>query len=274
VTMARNHGASVILTGAGGDELGSVMGFVRDLIRDHQWLRALSEFAFFPGATAKTRIERLKQFARQSAPSALSRWNARLKARAPMWLAPRLAHFAKDLVAPELSRTSYPSRLAWHVWNRLTSPVLSRVVTQLQEHAALYGLEYRFPFLDRELVTFVMTTSYKHWPRPGAFARLHRAPLGDLLPPEVRQRFGKAEFTPALATRIRNARPHIQAILDDGPWCSGQYVERQAARRFCRTVLAKDADPSSRDWIRLWSIATLEAWMRKIFGYHPCPVEA
>lgn len=268
VGIARSQGASVILTGTGGDEIGTVVGFVKDLIADHQWSRAIDELLFFPSATMRTRAGRLKQIVRQSVPPELLRWNAIARADVPAWLARDFREMAKQLAAPEVSKVSFSSHLAGGVWERLSSARLGRVVTQFQEHLFPYGLEYRFPFLDRDLVRFVLTIPYEFWPRPRPAARLHREALAELLPPEVAQRFSKAEFTPALALRIRNARSQILAILEQGPWCSEQYVDRPKASAFCRAVLAKEEIGPAADWLSLWSIVTLEAWLRKTFEYN------
>jgi asparagine synthase (glutamine-hydrolysing) len=275
VEIARSLGASVILTGTGGDELGAVAGFVKDLIANHQWSSALDELFFFPGATTRTRITRLRQFVRQSVPSALLRWRALSQASIPHWLRPGFGEVGKELAVPEQSDGSFSSHLAKNVWERINSARLARVVTQFQEHSSAYGIGYRFPFLDRELISFVLTVPYNHWPRPRAFARLHRAPLAALLPAEIAHRLGKAEFTSALVSRIRNAEPQIRALLDRTSWYSEKYVDPDKARTFCRAVLSRNQENTgaSVDWLSVWAIVTVEAWMRKAFGYHTDSVE-
>jgi asparagine synthase (glutamine-hydrolysing) len=268
VIIARSHRASVILTGTGGDEIGAVVGFVKDLLADHQWASVIEELLFFPGATMRTRVGRLKQVVRQSLPAAVLRWNASLRAAVPVWLAPGMHQLAKDLAFADPPNGSFPSHLATHVWERVTSPRLERVVTQYQEYSSGQGLEYRFPFLDKELVTFVLTVPYEHWPRPRTCARLHREALADLLPPKIQQRFEKADFTSAVVNRIRNAQTQIQAIVGAASWHSGRYVDHGEARRLCRSVLSDKNPINPEDWLSLWSIVSLETWMRRAFEYH------
>jgi asparagine synthase (glutamine-hydrolysing) len=50
------------------------------------------------------------------------------------------------------------------------------------------GLELRVPFLDRELMRFVESVPASHRVRPRAGKRLHRAAMGQLLPPQVAAR--------------------------------------------------------------------------------------
>jgi len=89
----------------------------------------------------------------------------------------------------------------------------------------------------------------------------------------VRRRFSKAEFSVALINRIRRATTVIRTLLDDSNWCSGRYVDPIRARAFCRSMLSTNSSPSVRDWLALWAVITLEAWLRKKSGYHLADVE-
>ena len=129
-------------------------------------------------------------------------------------------------------------------------------------------MRYRFPFLDRELVSFALTIRPEHWPQPWPYARLQRNALAPLLPPEVASRFSKAEFTPALMTRFQRNRREISAILSKKTWLSASYLDPPEARKFFEGVLAEGESASSSDLVAAWSIVTLEAWLGKALGYH------
>jgi hypothetical protein len=189
--------------------------------------------------------------------------------RIPRWLSPRFRRIAREIAVPEYSSDFLSSHLAKNIWRRLTSARLARVMGQHQELSLDRGTAYRFPFLDKELVMFTLTIPYAHWPAPRPFARFHREALADLLPPEISRRFTKADFGPARALRVRKAAPLIHDILERGPWYSEEYVDRHEAQRLCRAVLWNTAAITPSDWQALWSISTLEAWMRRISGYHP-----
>ena len=266
VSIAGKHGGAIILAGVGGDEIGMPFGFIKDLIRTRQWSRAVIELLFFPGASNAARWSRLLQVARQSVPNWALRFRTANRVRPPFWLHSRMRPLAES-TPPRMSGTEHLSYLARNVWRRVTSVRLGRAVTQLQEHASLHHMSYRFPFLDRDLVSFVLRLPVQAWPAPRPFARLHREALSPLLPPQILGRFGKAEFTPALAGRIRAAAPVIQDLLERGVWCSENYVRRDDARRLCRGVLWGQGPKSSEDWLAVWSVSTLEAWMRRVLGY-------
>jgi asparagine synthase (glutamine-hydrolysing) len=269
IAIARAHSASVILTGVGGDQLGIVGGVIRDMLASHDWTAAIEELLVFPNATMRSRIGRLKNVARQSAPSWLLKLNARRRAVAPSWLAMDFRATVRDLAACDLPQVPISSFVQKETWQRVTSAQTVRVVSMLCRQAYDYGREYRFPFLDRDLVQFILTIPYEFWPRPGPFARFHRRALADLLPSEVASRFGKADFTEALANRVRRAQPFLRPLLEDGPWASERYVRRDEARRFCLGVINQNDTSTSNTWRQVWAIVTLEAWMRKVLEYHP-----
>jgi asparagine synthase (glutamine-hydrolysing) len=267
VEAARAHGAKVILTGTGGDELGSVIGFVRELLAQGRWSAAANALLVFPGANRRMRARRMKRLLVQLLPRHLLRWNEGRRLQLPPWLAPRVRSLATEILLASPADLPFESHLARSVWRRVTSARLGAVVVQFQDHGALHGVEYRFPFLDRELVSFVLQLDAEHWPRPRAYARLHRETLRPFLPPEVSGRFGKAEFTPALALRTQRAADQIRSLLEGGTWYSESFLEPSAARRFCRDVLAAGAAASAGDLITVWAMASLEAWLRAAFEY-------
>src|SRR5262249_278178 len=166
---------------------------------------------------------------------------------------------------PELRHASHIQR---HCWERLTSEQILRSVQALQRHVAATGEEFRFPFLDRDLVLFVLALPYGSWPRPRPFARLHRELLADLLPREGAGRWGKAELTPALMNRVLRAQPIIQELLFAGEWASERYVDRARAQAFWRDAVGRRDAGAWLEWRRLWALASLEAWLRAQLGYH------
>jgi asparagine synthase (glutamine-hydrolysing) len=262
IALAHKHGSGVILSGVGGDEIGMVTGIVKDMIANGDLTGAIKEMLFFPDATLRSRAWRLKRLALQFAPESFLELDARVRADVPDWLAPDLRKTAREVAVPERSQISFSSQVQRSIWSRVASVQTARVVGRLQQQALSNGVEYRFPFLDRDLVDFVLAIPYEHWPRIAPFARLHREPLADLLPPEVTQRIGKAEFTPALANRCRRAEMVIRGLVGAGPWASVRYVDLERARRLCAALFDQDARVAPSGWARLWNIAALEAWLR------------
>jgi asparagine synthase (glutamine-hydrolysing) len=239
-----------------------------------QWSAAAKALFVFPEADGRSRARRVKQLVRQSLPAPFLQWNASRRLTLPAWLAPGARSLARNILLERPAEPPFDSYLARSVWGRVTSARLGVVIAQFQDHGAQHGVEYRFPFLDRELVSFVLSLDPEHWPRPRAYARLHRETLGAYLPPEVAGRFGKAEFTSALVLRTQRAAAGIRSLLDGGAWLSEPYVDRAAARKFCCDVLSGGVSVSAGDLVAVWAMMTLEAWLRAAFGYDTHALEA
>lgn len=267
-TIARNHGGSVILGGLGGDQIGIVEGFVKDLIQNYRWGWALRELVSFPGATVSVRMKRTLRILKQFVPESLARKMGRGRQRIPNWIAKRLRPLAEDCEPYQVPPIAGVSSLQEFTWRRVMAAETLRNVSMMNIHASAQQTEYRFPFLDKDLVLFVLSIPYEFWPRPGAYVRFHREALADLLPSEILGRFGKAEFTPALGNKVKLAGRLILSLFD-GEWASSRYVDRDAASQFCSRVLSFGSDAGALAWRQVWAVATLEAWMRKILGYHP-----
>ena len=265
VAIARTNGASVILSGLGGDQLGTVEGYIKDLISNGKWREAIDELMFFPKANTRSRIRRLTRLTQQFAPAWLLQMRTKMRRRFPKWLTGEMRSLAAELAPPEVPPISGVSNVQRYTWKRLMSVETLRNVSMMNVHASLHEMEYRFPFLDKDLILFSLSIPYEAWPRPGAYARLHREALADLLPTEISERMGKAEFTSALVNKVRRASRSIMALFGTD-WASGRYLDREQALSFCRGVL-DGGIVGSVAWRQVWAMATLEAWLRGILAY-------
>ena len=260
--IAHDSGAEVLLSGAGGDHLGIVEGYVADLIKARRWRAAFRELVHFPGATTRTRVMRIRRVLGQSVPPRLSAYLGGLRpSTTPAWL----TRYGREIAASVgVSNQSLPrnlSNLQMSVWRRLAAPELVRNVSMMNLAAAARGCEYRFPYLDKDLILCAMGAPLDYWPRPGPFARLHRGPLAEILPAAVATRFGKAEFTPAVARKVQVACAQALSAFGDH-WASERYIDPDAARQRCRAALTLPPTTPDRHWLEVWAILTFEAWLR------------
>lgn len=265
IEIARSQRASVILDGTGGDELTVGLGTVKDMLAHGEWTRALRRVVLYSGPGGRKVLSRLRQVAGQYLPIGVKRYRTIRRLPAPPWLTASSAERVADIVAgPPFEILD--SAASTHVWRRLTSPQLICGVDYLQRQAAPFGIEYRFPFLDRNLARLVVSAAAAYWPLR---TRPHQRVFYGQLPEVVRTRSSKADMTPAFANRIRRAAPLIDRQFSDGIWASENYVVRDAALTAWRSFNASTADGIACR--RIWSIVTLEAWLRRIFGYIPSP---
>ncbi len=266
-------GARVVLSGQGGDHLGSCYGVGEDRV-GQDLFRFLVRSIGGRGIPGRLRLARLRYLARLATPIRVRRSLGKIRGRfiAPSWLGRRWRDLAGELVAsgypsPSARRTTQVRSLHWA---ELTSPALGLTIDIEQRRAARFGLEMRFPFLDKELVEFVLSLPFHLWPAPTPYARLQRDFLGDILPREVRERTEKTVFSTAVAQRIKSGLPHLRLLFLDGNWASARYVNRTHAQALlARAEVSQDGRDFSL-WRGIWGIATLEAWLRTISGY-PTP---
>ena len=124
--------------------------------------------------------------------------------------------------------------------------------------------------LDALAYELVLSLGPEHWPRTFMSARLHREAMGALLPPKVRARARKTVFSGAVGRLLKNAAPALDALFHQGEWFSADYVARDEARALLRRAFSAPDDrwrDYEVDWRQVRAIATLETWLRIVFGY-------
>ena len=265
VTIARELGADVILSGFGGDDIMMINGFIRDMIARGEWVNAAR--AILLPRKLRASMTRLGRVAGQFLPHRLRQLRTRHRTKVPAWLEPRWHDTARNVEVedePDVNFASHVQRLAW---TRLGAAQARRAINAMQTNGMTLGYEYRYPYLDRDLVTFILGLPPQAlpWAAPQA-ARIHREAFRSLLPPEIANRYTKAEFTPAIANRVRQAGSLIEGQLATTEWACQKYVTRDAAARFYRDVTTARSAPGMQ-WHRIWNVATLEAWMRSVLRY-------
>jgi len=273
--IAKQRGVRVLVSGEGGDQLGAPSGIADDVIESQPFVFAV-ETLMRPDLSLEARLGRGRRLARSCVPLSLRRALAihHYRLRLPDWLEPRWRSLAGDIVAT-FYPTQFESRFEYNVqrahWHDLTSRRLGTALDLQQRVGCKYGVELRFPFLDQDLVEFVLSIPPQFWPRESGAARLHRDAIGDLLPPRIRERRSKAIFSGAIRQRLLAAAPQLDALFYGGKWLSSKYVRRTQAQ-----ILLREAVPGTsqgrgldhwRTWLAVTTIATLEAWLRTVLGY-------
>jgi asparagine synthase (glutamine-hydrolysing) len=131
--------------------------------------------------------------------------------------------------------------------------------------AAEYGLDERHPFLDRRLVEFAVgIPEAQRWQGRETKYVMRRA-VGSL-PPSVRARTDKADFTPCVVDAFAalggaSALRGLQ-IADEG-WVSQTRVDRLCAE--ARRMQDSGDNDLSGMLLRLWMVACVETWYRTVF---------
>jgi len=271
--IARRKGVRVLLSGEGGDQLGLPSGRDDDEVSRRPF-EYVTQLIRSRGVRASV-WPLARQLVRPHVPMQLRRIRAlrRYRRELPTWLQSGCHDAAEaivDATLPVAEDVPFEYQVQRAHWRDLTSGRMAAALSLLQQVANRYGAEYRFPFLDQELVELVLSVRSEHWPRMAPGARLHRDAMRDFLPPGVGNRHSKAIFSGAVGQYIKSAAALVRTLFHEGEWLSAKYVRRNDAQAILAQALATPVTQWLTHW-RLWlnvrAIATLEAWLRSLLGY-------
>jgi asparagine synthase (glutamine-hydrolysing) len=278
LVIASRRNARVMLAGQGGDQIGTPTG-VTDDIATRSPIQFTVETVARRDLAGVDKVNRLRRLAKHYLPLRVRKAVARRRYRRalPGWLEPAWAGVADDIVStfyPDEVERSFEHHVQRTHWHELTSGRMGTALALQQRVGARFGVEFRFPFLDQDLVDFVLSIPPELWPAPSVGSRLHREAMGDLLPPSVRERRDKAIFSEPVGAMLKRAGPQLIALFHTGDWASRKYVRRPEAQRLLGRALGGVGGRDRwRDWHEVRAIASLEAWLRAVFGYISGPGE-
>jgi asparagine synthase (glutamine-hydrolysing) len=119
--------------------------------------------------------------------------------------------------------------------------------------------EYRYPFMDRDLLEFLFRLPYEYLAKPGRRRFLMRAALQQIVPEEILERRRKAFLLSGPLRNIRELTKRLAAIIDRSALAQSGCVDKCALRDALeRTVNGDDL----RWWGYLLRFATLELWLQ------------
>jgi asparagine synthase (glutamine-hydrolysing) len=157
-----------------------------------------------------------------------------------------LVHFRPLFVRPKMAELSE----TW--WYTLrTQPHL--------KPSEAFRWEYRYPFLDRDLLEFLFELPNDYLAKPGRRRFLMRAALQKIVPEEILERRRKAYLLSSPLKDIRELTTRLGTIIERSVLAESGYVARGALRSALeRTVNGDDL----RWWGYLFRFATLETWLQ------------
>ena len=218
---AAGSGATILLTGVGGDEGVSYNGraLYAALLREGRWrtlpheIRARAEQDGHPLARAV-----LDRLVRPLVPHWLRSARARLTGRQPdnggavaalRFLRPALARTVLDAISPGPTPDNGPADRIW----AFAEASLAGRCTLWATFGARHGVAIACPFLDRPVVDFVLALPLERFV-DGGFARQPlRNAMAGILPEPVRWRDRKLTAMPDAAIRLAPAKPWLLARI-------------------------------------------------------------
>ncbi|MDO8666166.1 MAG: asparagine synthase-related protein, partial [Gemmatimonadales bacterium] len=133
--------------------------------------------------------------------------------------------------------------------------------------AALHGLDAAFPFLDRDLIAFLMAVPGEIQNRDGVPRALLREAMGGILPEPLRARTWKADFTAAANNGMGRDLGQVCARLSEGSLAAllGYLDER----RLAAALPGLAAELEGPDCLGTWDLTdlfALEVWLEVFLG--------
>ena len=271
VDIVAASGGHVLLSGQGGDQFGSAAEVVDDMI-EREPIDFLSEALFPSYLSLAQRTLRIRLMVRSILPDAIRSAVRvrRFRNQLPKWLNRQWHDLAANLVRTpaDNSEIAFSDKIRCARWSDLTLRALLESRSTLDQRAAARrGVEFRYPFLDRDLVVAMLSVPTEFWPRPDTNARIHRRALSSLLPPLIANRRTKVHFTEPFARRLLRNQELLRRMFHEGEWISAPYVDRSVAQSLLQRLDKTRLTEEWMTWRSVWGIATLEAWLRRISDY-------
>ncbi|MFN8512765.1 MAG: asparagine synthase-related protein [Chloroflexia bacterium] len=262
---ARRRGLGVLLDGTGGDQVVSFgLELLTELAMRGRWVALGREIAglrrnFGFGAGYLLRGYAISPLIPEPLRRVRRRWQrGAMQQQATGFIAAPFAARLGERRQPAPGRRAARDRHAATLPQQLLRDVFDQA-------AATFGIEPRYPFLDRRVVEFCLGLPAEQKLARGMTRAIVRRALGDLLPPAVRDRTSKA--TPARSL-MRNLLAHERerldaAILGEPPPVVREYIDVDALRAAYLAYRERGAGEAT--WLevaRIWKTAVLAIWLR------------
>jgi asparagine synthase (glutamine-hydrolysing) len=270
---ARQRGARVMLTGHWADQVLFPQAYLVDLFRQLRWREIAShlrEFCRWMTDTDPRYFNRRfwLDLVKYHVPKALVPYLRQLRAgRPPAWYAGSIRRLARRHVPRQpILGTYLPSAHARSLYEEVRSSYQVRCMEWNNKTASMHGLDLTFPFLDRDLLSFLMSIPGEVQSWKGVPKGLLREAMRGILPDPIVNRTWKADFT-----QIVN-----EGMLLDYPQLIGCLASESAAVRWgyleadaLTALLPKfKSQLQSRTAEAAWALSDLlglELWLRVFF---------
>lgn len=168
--------------------------------------------------------------------------------------------FAASVAPPHDDRVQ--DNLKVRLLQDVTTYSLPSVLRYEDRNSMAFSIEARVPFLDQELVEYILRLAPRAIINGGYSRAIVRDALGETLPPEVRFRRKKIGFTTPEYRWLKARRAWIQGFLRSPATVSRPYWDAlgvaDAFDRACRGELEEHA--------LVWRVMNVEAWLRVFFS--------
>jgi len=274
----RRTGARLLLTGHWGDQLLFNQGYLVDLFNRLSWGKVrthLKEFCRWNTDVDPGYFRRLffKDLLRHHVPVALMPFLRRVKGKLSRttqdhpWYTKSFRKRAHPLACQETLFHSKRSPVhARSLYNVARSGYYVLCMEWNNKVAAMYGLEYAFPFLDRDLISFLIGIPGEIQMWKGVPKGILREALRGLLPTPILERRWKADYTDPVNEGMEREYPEVVDCLQSHSMAVQLgYVNGDVLRNGLTRAKDRIRGP---DCLVTWSLrdlVALELWLQVFF---------
>jgi asparagine synthase (glutamine-hydrolysing) len=157
----------------------------------------------------------------------------------------------------------FPTRSQEHSYRALTAPEIAQTLNQADDVAAQFGIEWRYPYLDRRLVEHFLSVPLETRRRAGYRKGFAQRALQPVMRGVIRDRVGADTFDPPQAAAPDRALEAERFYECLGPLHSPVFRFVDAAR--IQQLPAAYAGGKINVRSAIWKLAGLAHWMRTWF---------
>ncbi len=277
---AASRGARRFVTGHWGDQMLHGTAYLVDLIRRFAWGTARRHLAAFdqwfePDEARNLRKQVALGLVRHHVPPALlplAKWVSRRIWRPQVgrrWLSPAFRTRA-------LSQADRPSSIGRYLSDAHARALYleARIKYSVQcmewnnKISALHGLDYAAPFLDRQLIQFLMVVPGEIQAQGGVPRALVREGLAGVLPDAIRRRRWKADYSEPVNQGAAQDLAAVRSMFANAPRSVELgYVDRDGVTGELDALAPRLAGPDCVASWELTDLIGLESWLRVFFKH-------
>jgi asparagine synthase (glutamine-hydrolysing) len=176
---------------------------------------------------------------------------------APAWLTPHLLQICASLRKKDRTVDWRFGRKPSSVSNGIAWWSIMEALPSIFP-CALTRYEYRYPYLDRDLVDFLFSIPREQLARPGRRRYLMRRALRNIVPKEILERRRKAFLMRGALASVQLGRDKIEALFKNSPGVARGFIRAEELHSALE-VTAKGIDP--RRWAGLSRAITFDLWL-------------
>ena len=273
---AYSLGARTLLTGQYGDEVLVEEAYLVDLFRQFRWYRVWSELREIPRwFTAAEAGIFAREFFTNTIKSYLPlpvldacrrvRASARPAAGMPQWYTTSFRTDGQVRTHRRAGEPRFSTAYQTSMCRTLQSPPVVLGNDWYSKVSGVRGLEHRAPFLDRDLVAFLLAIPGDVQTWKGVPKSLLRDAMQSVLPDSIAARRWKGDLTQLANDSAHRSIPLLlEALQSGGLVAEFGYVDRTRAIE----ALARQhsIDSESFDGGGTWRLLGLELWLQVFFG--------